>query len=279
MTPTALIISVSSDIGIALAKEWSGRGWHVFGTHRTRSAALDELEKEGKVTSFACDLADVASVEAVCKKIHETMPSWDVLVLSAGNLEPIGNFAEVDFDAWEESLQINLLRQLRIVHRLLPSRRQKSALSEPSVLFFAGGGTNNAVLRYSSYTLSKIALTKMCEFLDAEIPDTRFLIIGPGIVKTKIHEPTLRLGEQGAGANYQKLVQKLDHNECTPMEKVVECCTWAVTTPSRGVRGRNFSVVSDRWGSPCLERELEEDEHMYKLRRHKNAWVPHETNC
>jgi len=264
----AIIISISSDIGIAMAKDWSSRGWNLFGTYRTASPALDEIPSARLVF---CDLLDLSSVESASALLNNLCPQWDVLVLAPGNLEPIGDFKDVDFDAWENGIQINLLRQLRLLHRLLPTRNSKRT---PAVLFFAGGGTNNAVLHYSSYTLSKIALTKMCELLDAEIPDTKFFIVGPGCVKTKIHEPTLRLGSKAAGQNYQKTVDRLRNNDCTPMGKVVACCTQLVTHPSKGIGGRNFSVASDPWDADSLIKELENDSNMYKLRRHKNSWVP-----
>ena len=111
----------------------------------------------------------------------------------------------------------------------------------------------------------------MCEFLDAEIPDTRFVILGPGCVKTKIHEPTLKLALEG---QYKKTAERLENeNACVPMEKVIQSCTWLVTTPCKAVRGRNFSTASDLWGSENLEKELELDPDMYKLRRHKNSWA------
>ncbi|MCH9609782.1 MAG: hypothetical protein S4CHLAM45_01740 [Chlamydiales bacterium] len=263
----AIIISASSDIGEALAKDWIAKGWEVTGTYRSSKPSLP-------IEWVHCDLADLSSVKESCKQLQSIC--WDTLVIAPGDLEPIGDFKDVDFDAWEEGIQVNLLRQLRLLHHLLPSR---NIAKEPSVLFFAGGGVNNAVVHYSSYTLSKVALIKMCEFLDAEIPDTRFVIIGPGVVKTKIHTPTLTHGAKAAGANYQRTFDRLKNNECTPMEEVVDCCTWAVTTKSPGVRGRNFSVVADQWGDEMLEKELENDGDMYKLRRHKNSWRPEEVEC
>ena len=120
-------------------------------------------------------------------------------MLCPGTQEPAGPFVTCNFDAWEESVRVNFTGQIRIIQELLPTRRVHPAL-EPLVLLFAGGGTNNATVNYSAYTISKIALIKMCELLDAEVPDTRFAILGPGWVKTKIHEATLRVGAQ-AGAN------------------------------------------------------------------------------
>jgi NAD(P)-dependent dehydrogenase (short-subunit alcohol dehydrogenase family) len=62
----------------------------------------------------------------------------------------------------------------------------------PSVVFFSGAGTNGPAPSYSAYCASKILLIKMCELLDSETPDASFFIIGPGMVRTKIHEQTLR---------------------------------------------------------------------------------------
>lgn len=269
----AIIISVSSDIGLALAADWSHKGWEVFGTFRSPSTQLAALKKDHAVQCVACDLSHSMAIDVACRELTALCPAWDVLVLAPGDLEPIGDFKDIDIDRWEQSVQVNLLGQLRIVHRLLNTRRLPTPLGQPRVLFFAGGGTNNAVRHYSSYTLSKIALMKMCELLDAELPDTQFVILGPGCVKTKIHEPTLRLGAVAAGANYQRTVERLRNEEhCTPMSKVVACCTWLATT-SAPIGGRNFSVF-DAWETSLLERELIEDVDMYKLRRAKNSWRP-----
>ena len=62
----------------------------------------------------------------------------------------------------------------------------------------------------------------MVELLDAEIIDTTFSILGPGWVKTKIHDSTLKAGN-AAGKNYEKTIQMLENNgsECYPMEKLL----------------------------------------------------------
>jgi len=245
---TAIVISASSDIGIALCKSWRNQGWNVAGTFRTRSPAVQELETIHKIPLFHCDLLNAASLQSSLSAIKQLYPSWDVLVFAPGFMEPIGHFHEVDFSAWEKGLNINFLKPLEILHQLLSKRSQ----NHPTVLFFAGGGTNGAVVRYSSYTISKIALTKMCELLGAEIPDTRFVIVGPGWVKTKIHESTLR-AKEAAGANFQKTLEKIEKEEWISMEDVVACCTYLVTTSCHAISGRNFSTAFDRWGTSELE--------------------------
>ena len=160
---------------------------------------------------------------------------------------------------------------MRLIHELLPARYVNST-PEPIVLLFAGGGTNDAPTNYSAYIISKIAQIKMCELLDAEMPDTRFAIVGPGWVKTKIHESTLSAGAR-AGANYQRTIDKLASNECTSMEQVLDCCDWLVEAPRNLISGRNFSVMFDKWGTEELDKMLAQNPDMYKLRRYGNEWL------
>jgi len=267
---SAIIISVSSDIGMAMSRRWLARGWNVFGTYRTKSQAVDELDRQG-VKLVCCDLSDDESIRNACSSLRALCPQWDVLVMCPGTQEPVGPFIEGNFDEWEESVKTNFTSQMRVIHELLTSRRVNSVLG-PCVLLFAGGGTNSAPVNYSAYIISKIALIKMCELLDAEIPDTRFVIVGPGWVKTKIHNATLSAGAR-AGANYQLTIDKLAGNECTPMEQVLDCCDWLINAPRELISGRNFSVVFDRWGSGELKKRLAEEPNMYKLRRYGNDWL------
>ncbi|MES2121153.1 MAG: SDR family oxidoreductase [Chlamydiota bacterium] len=268
----AIIVSATSGIGEELCKSWAKRGWQVFGTYRSHSSAAEKLEHEYGITLVPCDLASTISVQNACNQLKVICGEWDILVFAAGSLDPISPFETVDFEEWEESLQVNFTQQLRILHSLLPVRNKKNQKS--SVLFFAGGGTNNAVVNYSSYAISKIALIKMCEFLDAEISDTHFSIVGPGWVKTKIHESTLKAGRERAGINFDTTRDRLEGTDWVLMDRVVECCTWIVTTASNGVKGRNFSVAHDHFGTRELEKALENDPDMYKLRRNKNCWTP-----
>ena len=263
----AIVISASSDIGASLCKKWKSFGWDVAGTYRTGSSTVTDLQDNHHIQMVHCDLLRSDSVQNACSDLKGLFPSWDVLVLASGTMDPIGNFAKTEFDQWGKNIEANFLSPLRMLHSLLPSRG-----THPTVLFFAGAGTNNAALNYSAYAVSKVSLIKMCELLAAEIPDTRFAIIGPGWVKTKIHESTLKAGIENAGANYHRTLKQIAEENWVSMDKIVECCSWVVNSESKGISGRNFSVANDAWGTKKLEDALEEDLDMYKLRRNKNDW-------
>jgi len=267
---SAIVISASSDIGTAICTRWKSDGWEVCGSYRTKSAATEELTELG-VKLFYCDLSDSISIRDACSGLVELCPQWDALVMCPGTQAPIGAFIDCGFDDWEASLKVNFSSQLRIIHQLLPARHTQTVL-DPIVVLFAGGGTNSAPPNYSAYTISKIALIKMCELLDAEIPDTRFTIVGPGWVKTKIHKNTLKAGAP-VGVNYQRTIDKLAGNDCTPMDEILDCFDWLVDAPRELVSGRNFSVVFDKWGNEALSKMLAENPDMYKLRRYGNDWL------
>lgn len=262
-----VIIALSSDFGIALAKDWLAEGHEVIGTYRRRTPALEGLKDAG-ARLVECDLTDKASLARAGKELTALATGWEVLVQASGVQDPVGLFADSNFDQWEASIGANFLSPLRLVHGLLPLR-DTAAANGPMVLFFAGGGTNNATLNYSAYTISKIASIKMCELLDAEMPQTRFAIVGPGWVKTKIHEATLEAGSR-AGANYERTLAMLAGENCVSMERVVDCVNWAIASPRDVIGGRNISLVHDAWGDPSLDGLLRANPDFYKLRRAGN---------
>ena len=253
----AIIISISSDIGAALAKRWQKRGYEITGTYRTPNKNIDKLN----ANLISCDLSDDESVMWATDELKRIGNNWDILAMCPGTQEPVGLFQDHNFDDWAESITINFTNQMRILHALLPSRSKRAR-----VLLFAGGSMNRATKYYSAYTASKVALVRMTELLALEIPDTAFTIVGPGWVKTKIHDSTLKAKER-AGQDYKRTVEQLASDRCTPMDKVLDCCDWILSQPKEVIGGRNISVVADEWGTEKLSHSLRESKNKFKMRR------------
>ena len=263
---TAFILGITSDIGRELAVRFIQDGWSVAGTHRpgTQLAGLPP-----GCRLLQCDLAARDSVQELTVSCRALSLQWDLLVVAAGTEEPIGDFWSCDAEAWENGININALAPLRVVRSLYPLRRIGA---QPAVTFFSGSGTNNAAPAYSAYCVSKILLIKMCELLDAESPDTSFFIIGPGIVRTKIHEQTLR-APATSGANYRKVVDFLASGKPgTSHDDIHACLLWCLQAGKAAVGGRNISLVFDAWrqGGATLAGQLRTNPNLYKLRRFGN---------
>jgi NAD(P)-dependent dehydrogenase (short-subunit alcohol dehydrogenase family) len=200
--------------------------------------------------------------------LRERCQGWRVVAVAAGTEEPIGPYWDCDPDEWDRGVQINALAPLRLVRSLYPIR---DGAASPSVVFFSGSGTNSAAPAYSAYSASKIMLIKMCELLDAESTDTSFFIIGPGIVRTKIHDQTLK-ADARAGANYRRVTEFLRSSDSgTNHDDIYSCLRWCVAAGKKIVGGRNISLVHDAWrDGRALAQWLAADQNRYKLRRFGN---------
>jgi NAD(P)-dependent dehydrogenase (short-subunit alcohol dehydrogenase family) len=193
---------------------------------------------------------------------NDPLPSlpWDLVVCCYGTLEPIGNFWEVDWNEWLVSWEINIFDVLRHLRSLYKCRRPGA-----SVCFFSGAGANGPAPTYSAYAVSKIALTKMVECLDAESEDCKFFILGPGMMRTKIQKQTMRAGPRAA--NYERVKKFLDSGDPgTSPDDVYAFLMACVEAPKEAVGGRNFYVpLDDRKRLPELVGDLD----ALRLRR---AW-------
>ena len=262
MKKVAIIISANSDIAYQMCLKLVKDGWVVIGTYRKHDENAKNLINLG-MSMHQLDISNINQISDFVSGLSGKR--WDFLLNAPAIQSPVGNFTDVDFDEWSNSIHVNFIEQLRITHKLLPYRNKDS-----TVLFFAGGGTNNAVLSYSAYTISKIASIKVCELLDAEIEDAKFAIIGPGWVKTKIHDETINAGERLAGKNYQTTLDHFEQDNFTSMHDVIGSIEWVLKQPKEVVGGRNFSTVYDAWGDEKLVRLLQNNTNMYKLRRNGN---------
>ncbi len=264
-----IVLGASSDIGAYVCRRYLEDGFRVLGTYRHFSKQVKALESAKGMMLLSCDVEKEKDIGRLVGFIKKNKFVWDTFFSAVGTTEPIGRFFELPFKKWEKTVHVNALGQLRLLHALHPYRAQQKTVD---VVFLAGGGTNNPFRCYSAYCLGKIMLIKMCELLDDENTHLKVFIIGPGFVRTKTHQETLRAGKAAEG-NYQKVQKWLqDKNAGTPMEDIYACIRWAQKQERRVVGGRNFSVVHDLWGEEELTRQLARDGDMYKLRRSKNDW-------
>ena len=112
-----IILSVSSDIGTALAKNWLKAGHEVWGTYRRWTENCDLLKSLG-VTLEYCDLSSVHSIRQALDSLP-TGCDWSCAVLASGDQEPIGLFHEINFAELSNSIQVNLVGQLQFLHGLM----------------------------------------------------------------------------------------------------------------------------------------------------------------
>jgi len=257
-----LIIGIKSGIGTALSEHLKSLGEKVVGT--SRSISESEEEDSGL---FTLDVSSLDSIIGFTEKLSQTY-AWNRLIFCPAVMTPIGLFRKIDIDEWVSTFNINFTNQVYLLRKLLPLRRGEL----PRVVFFAGGGTNSAPKHYSAYTISKIALVKLVELLNEEIDDVCFSIIGPGWVKTKIHDQSLAPGLEELEA-FKETNRRIKDCDFVPMEKVVRSIMWLFSQSKEIVGGRNFSTAHDPFDSDDFIELISSDYDALKLRRHGNEFT------
>src|SRR3989344_2152065 len=136
---TVVIISITSDIGKGLAERYSRAGYNIVGTYRTKQLPK-EISSLPNTQLFYCDISKKESIAKFANKYKKIGLKWDCFLSCVGVLEPIGKFFNCNFGAWSNSVHVNSVEQLRVLHALYPYRK-KGRMAD--VAFFAGGGVNN----------------------------------------------------------------------------------------------------------------------------------------
>lgn len=126
---------------------------------------------------------------------------WDLLILCHGNLFPIARFFDIAQDSWNSGLIDNAIAPLRSLRAAWPYRNQNA-----TVVFLGGPNMSKPSPTYTAYRAGKAIIESLVETLGVEYPDTRFRILHPGVVNTKIHQQTIAAGDKAANIERVKRI-------------------------------------------------------------------------
>ena len=254
-----IFIAGASDIGEEIINSLSKSKNKIIYTYRN-----SKLKKNHNINAHKLDIADRDEIKNFVK--NKDLKNWDQLTVLPATQKPIGLFNKNDPEEWVSSIDLNFTNQMYLVRKLLPLRNKKKI---KSIIFWAGGGTNNSTKNYSAYTVSKIAQIKMAELLDYEMINTKVVILGPGWVKTKMHQETLK-NKKYSRENFFRTENRFKENNFVKTKEIVNCVNSIINSNKKETGGRNISVEFDKWKNEDFYKILSIDENMYKLRRDFN---------
>jgi NAD(P)-dependent dehydrogenase (short-subunit alcohol dehydrogenase family) len=178
----AMIIGASRGIGLALAREFAARGWHVIASERSRSASLHELAaaSDGRVEIVTADVTDRSSIAAPTASQPAT---FDVVLVNAGIYDGRSVNEAEDADVAHIMLT-NTTGPIRTGRALLPLLRAGGRLGFTTSLM---GSITDSSGGAELYRMSKAAQNILARGLfeqEAKALGVAVLSLHPGWVKT-----------------------------------------------------------------------------------------------
>jgi len=185
---TVVITGGASGIGEALVEAFAMQG--------ARVAFLDLLMDAGdaladrmatschaKPAFYACDLTDIASLQATLSTVIHDLGTVDVLVNNAGN-DTRHTIEEVTSEIWDRSIAINLKQQFFMCQSVIPSMRKagRGSIVNMGSIAWAIPSTGLPV-----YVASKAAIVGMTRTLAHELgaDNIRVNCVMPGAILTE----------------------------------------------------------------------------------------------
>ena len=182
--PTILIVGASRGLGLALVEQFCCRNWHVIGTVRAKSAALDDLKARfpASLEEETADIADEAGVRALHQRLNGR--TLDMLFVNVGIAKSIketpGTAPVQDF---LDMMLINAFSPIRLIEMLEDIVVPNGTIAAMSSELGSTTGNNGS---WDLYASSKAALNILMKCYTARRPDDRRakLVVAPGWIQT-----------------------------------------------------------------------------------------------
>jgi NAD(P)-dependent dehydrogenase (short-subunit alcohol dehydrogenase family) len=164
---------------------------------RTESSLLstkEEVEAQHpgvKVLTFKADIVDAAAVNKAFEATKKEFGPVDILVSNAGYLPDVVPLAETSVDEFWKGMEINLKGSLILSQAFLGHASENPIMISINT---AGAHVPPLMPGMGGYAVSKIAASKLMDYLGLENPNMRVMTIHPGVLKSAMNDKSMEAG-------------------------------------------------------------------------------------
>ena len=190
----------------------------------------------------------------------------DILVNNAGVYGPIGPTHEVDWNAWVDAINTNLIGLAYACRAVTPiMMRQKSG----KIINLSGGGATNPLPRLTSYAASKAAVVRFTESLAIDLKPHGIDVnaIAPGALNTRLLDQVLDAGPEMVGTEFHQRMREIKQQGGTPLAVGAKLAVYLASDESNGITGRLIAAAWDKWATLHERGKELEASDIYTLRR------------
>jgi len=216
----AIVTGGGKGIGKSISLAFASEGAAVVLTARSLSQ-LEQTAKEihsqsGKVLVIQTDIAHEEQVQQMVAKTLDDYGQIDILVNNGGIIGPVASVVDMNLNAWNETLAINLTGAMlcsREVLRHMIQRKSGTIINISSEGGRGGDGRTGRPLR-SAYDCSKMGLIGLTEAMAVEVGKygIRVNAISPGAVSGERVNIHLKRSAQTMGISLDEQKAKMVTN-------------------------------------------------------------------
>jgi NAD(P)-dependent dehydrogenase (short-subunit alcohol dehydrogenase family) len=264
---TAVITGAGGTLCSAIAKDLASRGAPVALLGRTL-ASLEGVSAAitaagGVALPVACDVNDVASVEAACATVAKELgPIWFLLNGAGGNqaeavtttteFDPaelaadkpsdLRGFFNLDLAKFDDVVRTNTLGTV------IPSRvfgRELAKLGRGSILNFASMNSYRPLTRVPAYALAKAGVVSFTQWLAVYLAPAgiRVNAVAPGFFVNDRSRKILMKPDGGLSPRGEKVMQHTPLRRFGAADELCGCVRWLLNDEEAGfVTGQTISV-------------------------------------
>lgn len=247
---TAIVTGAGSGIGRAIAETFAQEGAFVVCAGRS-AAAIEAVAGRIGGLAVACDVTDLAQVEALFARTVAVRGRVDVLVNNAGQTGPVGALAEVDMAAWRDCIEVNLfgaMHALRVAARVMGGQRGGSIINMSSRM-----GLHGYPMR-TAYSATKFALIGMTEALARELGPlgVRVNALCPGAVSGELMERVIASRAKAEGRPPEEIIKR-DYTDSAALrrwlspEEVAKAALFLASDAASAITGEAIKVDCGRF--------------------------------
>jgi NAD(P)-dependent dehydrogenase (short-subunit alcohol dehydrogenase family) len=270
---TAIVTGGSQGFGRAIAEAYVDAGAQVVVAARSQreldetvEALISRCGDAGRVLAVRADVSLEDDAERLVADSIARFGTIEILVNNAGIYGPMGAIETVDWAAWVQAININLMGSVLMARALVPHLR---ARRYGKIVQVSGGGATAPLPRLSAYAASKAAVVRFAETLAEELREDHIDVnsIAPGALNTRLLDEVLAAGPERVGQQFYDRAVRQAEEGGAPIDRGVALAVYLGSAASDGVTAKLLSALWDPWAGLADHRDALDASDVYTLRR------------